>query len=95
MKSPSHRRWLQRGCLALVVLLYVLSVPWYREADESLRLWLGMPDWVAVALLCYVAVAVVNAAAWMLTDIPDSIGEAHSLDPLDDSVGGDDSGAVP
>ncbi len=33
---------------------------------------LGLPDWVAVAVLCYVAAAVLNAAAWLLTDVPDA-----------------------
>ena len=34
-------------------------------------MWLGLPDWVAVALLCYAAVAVLNSLAWLLTDVPD------------------------
>ena len=55
-------------------MLYVLSVPWYRDTDAPLRLLFGLPDWVAVALGCYVAVAVLNAVAWLLTEIPD--GEA-------------------
>ncbi len=37
----------------------------------ALRIWLGLPDWVAVALLCYLAAAVVNAVAWLITDVPD------------------------
>jgi hypothetical protein len=31
----------------------------------------GLPDWVAVALGCYLAVAILNALAWLLTDIPE------------------------
>jgi len=69
--SSSNRRRLHRVCLAVIVLLYILSVPWYRESNEPLTIWLGMPDWVTVAVLCYVGVAIVNAAAWGLTDIPD------------------------
>jgi hypothetical protein len=57
--------------MVLMLLLYVASVPWYRNAEEPLTLWLGLPDWVAVALLCYVGVAVVNAVAWSITDVPD------------------------
>jgi hypothetical protein len=40
--------------------------------------WLGLPDWVAVALLCYAAVAVLNSLAWLLTDVPDRDGRDES-----------------
>ena len=39
---------------------------------------LGLPDWVAVALVCYAAAAVCNALAWLLTDVPD--GDASGGD---------------
>jgi hypothetical protein len=32
----------------------------------------GFPDWVAVALACYIGVAVLNSIAWALTDVPDA-----------------------
>ena len=51
--------------------LYVLSVPWYRSAGEAPAVWFGLPDWVAVALACYGAVAVLNALAWWATDFRD------------------------
>ena len=57
--------------LATIGLLYVLSVPWYRTAGAEPQLWLGLPDWVAVALACYVGVAVLNSVAWLITDVPD------------------------
>jgi len=57
--------------LALIGVLYVASVPWYRADDAPLRLWLGLPDWVATALGCYVVAAVLNAWAWWLTDVRD------------------------
>lgn len=57
--------------LALIVLLYLLSVPWYRDPEAPLRLWLGLPDWVTTALLCYLAVAVLNAWAWTITHVTD------------------------
>ena len=79
MMSSSNRRRLHRVCLAVIVLLYILSVPWYRESNQPLTIWLGMPDWVTVAILCYVGVAIVNATAWGLTDIPDISDESgHS-----------------
>jgi len=51
-----------RLCLLLVIgVLYVVSVPWYRASSAEPTLWLGLPDWVAVAVL--------NALAWWMTDI--------------------------
>ncbi len=58
-------------CFGVIALLYIASVPWYRDTEAPLRLWFGLPDWVAVALLCYVGVAIVNALAWLWTDVPD------------------------
>ena len=60
-------------CLFLIVVLYVLSVPWYRTAGEEPGLWLGLPDWVAVSVLCYFAIACLNAVAWLATDVPDDL----------------------
>jgi hypothetical protein len=61
-------RWL---LLLGVAVLFTLSVPWYRTAGAAPKLWLGLPDWVTVAIGCYVGAAFLNAAAWMLTDIPE------------------------
>jgi hypothetical protein len=57
--------------LAAIGLLYVVSIPWYRETGAEPEIWFGLPDWVAVALGCYVAVAVLNAIAWLRTDVPE------------------------
>jgi hypothetical protein len=57
--------------LVLVAGLYVLSIPWYRESGASVSRVFGLPDWVAVALGCYVAVAILNSIAWLLTDVED------------------------
>lgn len=67
-------RWRKRiraGLLVAIGVLYAISVPWYRRDDGELRLLLGLPDWVAVAVLCYAGVAVLNALAWLLTEVPD------------------------
>jgi hypothetical protein len=64
-------RCLRAALLALIAALYVVSIPWYRSANAPASVWLGLPDWVAVALLCYAAVAVLNSIAWLLTDVPD------------------------
>jgi hypothetical protein len=64
-------RGLRRVLLALVGVLYVVSIPWYRQAESEPRLWLGLPDWVTVALGCYLLAAILNAVAWLVTDVPD------------------------
>ena len=49
-----------------------LSVlPFKGAADAPVTLVLGLPNWVAVAIVCYVAVALLNAAAWLLADVRD------------------------
>lgn len=72
------RARLRTGLLWAIAALYVLSVPWYRDTDAPLRFVLGLPDWVALALACYVAVAVLNSLAWLLTDMPEEGAEAPS-----------------
>ncbi len=78
------RAWLLVGIGAL----YVLSIPWYREPGAlpgggASGGWLGLPDWAATALACYVAVAVLNSVAWALTEVP----EGEPAEPMD----GDDA----
>lgn len=51
----------------------MLSIPWYRAADGGTSPWFGLPEWVAVAILCYAAIAVLNAIAWLVTDVPDEV----------------------
>ena len=65
------RAVLRSFCLVAIAVLYGLSVPWYRETGETPDLWLGLPDWVAVAVLCYVGVAVLNSVAWLATPFED------------------------
>jgi hypothetical protein len=71
--------------LAIIALLYLISIPWYREAGKAPAIWLGLPDWVAVALGCYFAAAVLNAVAWLLTDVPD---EDPPVDPTEGGASG-------
>jgi len=66
------RRRVRAVLLAAIVVLFVVSVPWYRTGGGGVPAkWLGLPDWVAVALVCYVVAAVLNAVAWLLTDFDD------------------------
>jgi hypothetical protein len=74
------RSSLRRALLTAIALLYVLSIPWYRSSDRAVAIWFGLPDWVAVALLCYAAAAVLNAWAWLLTDVSDGEGPDPGAD---------------
>jgi hypothetical protein len=66
------RRSLRRLSLLLIGLLYVVSIPWYRETGAEPAIVLGLPDWVATALACYVGVAILNGVAWLTTEIEDA-----------------------
>ncbi|MEM7411753.1 MAG: hypothetical protein AAF430_16095 [Myxococcota bacterium] len=70
-EQGAWRRPLRRLLLTGVVLLYILSIPWYRESGAEPAIWFGLPDWVAVAIGCYVGAAILNASAWMLSDLRD------------------------
>lgn len=65
------RRRLRRACHVGIAACYVVAIPWYRAAGASPALVAGLPDWVAVALACYVTAGGLNAAAWWLTDLDD------------------------
>jgi hypothetical protein len=65
------RSRVRTGLLIAIAVLYVLSVPWYRETGADVAFVFGLPDWVAVALGCYVLVAVLNSLAWLLTEVPE------------------------
>jgi hypothetical protein len=71
------RRTLRLGLLLGIVVLYVVSIPWYRETGQVPEIVLGLPDWVAVALGCYALVAVFNCIAWLLTDVTDPPGSSE------------------
>lgn len=58
--------WTRRLIFTVIALLYVISIPWYRKPGAYPELWFGFPDWVAVATLCYVGVALLNSLAWFL-----------------------------
>lgn len=79
------RKRVRRVLIALMGLLYVASVPWYRDPDAPLRIVFGLPDWVAVAVACYVAAACLNAIAWLLTDPHDAVQSTDAAEPVDSS----------
>jgi hypothetical protein len=80
---PEQPRWarpVRRVLFCLIGLLYLASIPWYR-GDAPPAMIFGLPDWVAVAILCYTAAAILNSAAWLLTDIPESVGDDEARKP--------------
>lgn len=67
--------------LVAIAGLYLLSIPWYRPSGVEPRIVGGLPDWVAVALACYLAIAVLNALAWLRTDFPEQERSADGSPP--------------
>lgn len=78
MSRGSGRRRIHVACMIIIALLYVISVPWYRDVDQPLQIWFGLPDWVAVALLCYVGVAIVNGVAWSVAEVSDESDDSEA-----------------
>ncbi len=64
--------WLRRALFVGIAALYALSIPWYRTTGAEPALWFGLPDWVAVALGCYLGVALLNTLAWLLSEVRDA-----------------------
>jgi len=75
------RALIRRLLLVLVAVLYVVSIPWYRPSGAQPEILWGFPDWVAVALACYVAAALLNSVAWLMTDVPDCLPPRGDSDP--------------
>ena len=69
------RSRLRNVLLGAIGLLYVVSIPWYRESGAASGTLFGFPDWVAVSIGCYFAIAILNSIAWLLTDVPDADDE--------------------
>ncbi len=65
MKAPRPRGPL---LAAAFVALYALSIPWYRAPGAVPAIWLGLPDWVIVAMAAHVAVAGLCAWTWLSRD---------------------------
>lgn len=54
--EPRSRPWIW----LVYILLFGASVPWYLPAGPPI-LWFGLPHWVVISLLAYLAVAVFTA----------------------------------
>jgi hypothetical protein len=86
------RERIRLGLLAAIALLFVVSIPWYRETGAVSELVWGLPAWVTVALGCYVGVALLNSLAWALTDVRDEEPRPDSVESTDRASGGDERG---
>ncbi|KEQ14098.1 hypothetical protein [Endozoicomonas numazuensis] len=64
MKNKTLRTALQ----LLMFFLLIISVPWYRPPGTEPKFYLGMPDWVALALTCYALVIFINLLLWLRKD---------------------------
>jgi len=64
--EPGRKRWY----VPLLLVLVILSVPWYRAAGSMGELIHGMPGWVWVSLLCTVGVSSLTAVGilWFWRD---------------------------
>ena len=53
--------------LSLLPILILISVPWYRDTNSEPRFSLqaGIPDWVTVAIVCYLLHAIISACIWV------------------------------
>ena len=76
--------WIRRLALLGIALLYLLAVPWFREAGAEPRIVFGLPDWTAWTLLCFCGVAVLNAVAWSMTDLEEE-SDSSAADPPEPS----------
>ncbi len=87
-----RRSTLRTFLLVAIGLLYLASIPWYWAAAAAPPLWFGLPSWVTVAVGCYFAAACLNAVAWWVTPISDSIEGSPEGDhtPDDGKAVGDD-----
>ena len=71
MASDRRNRWLFLG----MAILLAVGLPWYRDPARRPEIWWGLPDWVVVAILCFFAIACLNAAAWWGADWDDESEE--------------------
>ena len=72
-ESKGRLRVLLFGAIGL---LFLLSIPWYREANAAPPLLFGLPSWVAVAIGCYLGAACLNAIAWWIVPLSDHLPAA-------------------
>jgi hypothetical protein len=75
------RARIRKLLLVLIMVLYAVSIPWYRPSGAQPEILWGLPDWVAVGLACYVAAALLNSLAWLVTDVPDQLPPGGDPEP--------------
>ncbi len=65
-REPIQQRWY----IPLVLLIVVVSVPWYWKQGVTGKIIAGLPLWIWVTILCSLAISVVTAtmALWHWDD---------------------------
>ena len=62
-KQKQKILFLLRFCM---IVLLIVSVPWYGSLSLHQTPLLGMPAWVTRALLCYGLIVIINLLVWVL-----------------------------
>ncbi|MFP6582886.1 MAG: hypothetical protein VCD00_10065 [Candidatus Hydrogenedentota bacterium] len=56
-KEPVKQRWF----LPLLLIVIVISIPWYRSSGEIGNIVGGLPTWVWTGLICALGVSIITA----------------------------------
>ncbi len=66
LKSIRMKKIFRATLICLLPLTLIISVPWYNNNTDIMQhsSFTGLPDWVAVALLCYTLVPLINILIW-------------------------------
>ncbi len=56
---------IKNSFIFLMLILLIMSVPWYRSDEQMSNTLFGFPEWVMVAIACYLAVTLINIGIWL------------------------------
>ena len=65
----------QRTLFAGMLVLLGIGLPWYRDGGSAPAIWWGVPDWFAIAALCWLGIAALNALAWRRSEWSDETSD--------------------
>lgn len=60
-REPVKQKWF----IPILLLLIVISIPWYRAGGEIGSVVLGLPTWIWMSLLCSLGVSILIAVGAM------------------------------
>ena len=55
--EPAKQKWY----IPILIVLVILSVPWYRTSGEIGNIIAGLPGWVWTSLICTVGISILTA----------------------------------